>query len=50
MSVFVTVALRRASLRYGIMSPGGVDLTPRVTEPVKRAVANHAQKKVEKGR
>ena len=49
-SVFVTVALRRASLRYDIMSPGGVDLTPRVTEPVKRAVANHAQKKAEKDR
>lgn len=49
-SVFVTVALRRASLRYDIMSPGGVDLTPRVTEPVKRAVANHTQKKAEKDR
>ena len=35
--IAVTVGLRRASLRYHIMSPADVDLTPKVEAGVKRA-------------
>ena len=35
--VVVTIALRRWSLHYDVQSPADVDLTPRVTAPVRRA-------------
>lgn len=36
--VVVTVGLRRWSLRYNILSPADIDLTPKVVEPVRRGV------------
>lgn len=35
--VLVTVGLRRLSLRYHILSPSNVDLTPEIEEPARRA-------------
>lgn len=37
LSVAVTIALRRWSLRYDVRTPADVDLSPHVTAPVKRA-------------
>lgn len=37
-AVVVTVALRRWSLRYDVMIPVDVDLTPQVTRPVRKVV------------
>lgn len=34
--VVVTVGLRRLSLRYGILSPSNVDLTPEIEEPARK--------------
>jgi uncharacterized membrane protein YeiH len=52
--VVVTVALRRLSLRYGIMSPADIDLTPKVMEGArkaaeKRRVENDRKRGGEKG-
>lgn len=43
-AVVVTVALRRWSLHYDVKIPVGVDLTPKVTEPVRKVTRKHRDK------
>lgn len=44
-AVLVTIALRRASLRFNIQSPADVDLTPRLLESIEQAMSGRDRRR-----